>query len=269
MKKKRILSALLTGVLALGLIGCGSSKEDDKTIKIGVTPVPHNEIVEQIKDDVEAKGYKLEIQVINDYLPQDTAVEEGELDANFFQHIAYLNQVNDEKGYDLAVAAEIHIEPMGIYSNSVKNLEDLKEGAKVAIPNDPSNESRALRLLAQAGLISVPDGELITPSDIKENKKKLEFTEVDAAQLPRTLEEVDLAVINGNYALDAGLNVNEDAIYIEDKDDEKIKDMRNVLAVKKENLNSEKTKVLVEALTSDKVKKFIEDNYKGAVIPVF
>lgn len=272
MKKKRILSALLTGVLALGLMGCGSSssKKEDKTIKIGVTPVPHNEIVEQIKDDVEAKGYKLEIQVINDYLPQDTAVQEGELDANFFQHIAYLNEVNKEKGYDLAVAAEIHIEPMGVYSKTVKKIEDVKDGAKVAIPNDPSNESRALRLLSKAGLIAIPDGgESITPADITENKKNLEFTEVDAAQLPRTLEEVDLAVINGNYALDAGLNVNEDAIYVEDKNDEKIKDMRNVLAVKKENLNSEKTKVLVEALTSDKVKKFIEDNYKGAVIPVF
>ena len=128
MKKKRILSVLLTGVLAIGLIGCGnsSSKEEDKTIKIGVTPVPHNEIVEQIKDDVEAKGYKLDIQVINDYLPQDTAVEEGELDANFFQHIAYLNQVNEEKGYHLAVAAEIHVEPMGIYSNTVKKIEDVK-----------------------------------------------------------------------------------------------------------------------------------------------
>ena len=271
MKKKRILSVLLTGVLAIGLIGCvnSSSKEDDKTIKIGVTPVPHNEIVEQIKDDVEAKGYKLDIQVINDYLPQDTAVEEGELDANFFQHIAYLNQVNEEKGYHLAVAAEIHVEPMGIYSNTVKKIEDVKDGAKVAIPNDPSNEARALRLLAKAGLITIPEGELVTAADIKENKKNLQFTEVDAAQLPRTLEEVDLAVINGNYALDAGLNVNEDAIYIEDKDDENIKDMRNVLAVKEENLNSEKTKVLVEALTSDKVRKFIEDNYKGAVIPVF
>jgi len=167
MKKKRILSVLLTGVLAIGLIGCGnsSSKEDDKTIKIGVTPVPHNEIVEQIKDDVEAKGYKLDIQVINDYLPQDTAVEEGELDANFFQHIAYLNQVNEEKGYHLAVAAEIHVEPMGIYSNTVKKIEDVKDGAKVAIPNDPSNEARALRLLAKAGLITIPEGELVTAAD--------------------------------------------------------------------------------------------------------
>ncbi len=270
MKKSKILSAVLTGVLSLGLIGCGgSSSSDDKTIKIGVSPVPHKEIIDVIKDDVEAKGYKLEVTEFDEYLIQDTAVEEGELDANFFQHIAYLNQVNKEQGYDLAVAAKVHIEPMGVYSNTVKSIKDVKDGAKIAIPNDPSNEARALRLLQAAGLIEVPEGETVTPVDITKNDKKLEFVEMDASQLPRTLEEVDLAVINGNYALDAGLNVNEDAIFVEDKNEESIQDMVNILAVKKENLDSEKTKVLVEALTSDKVKEFIEEKYNGAVIPVF
>ena len=265
---KNILKVFTAGLLAFSLAGCGS-KSDSKTITVGATTSPHAIILKHVQPEFEKAGYTLKIKEFSDYPNINPSTSDGSLDANFFQHIAYLNQVNEEKGYHLAVAAEIHVEPMGIYSNTVKKIEDVKDGAKVAIPNDPSNEARALRLLAKAGLITIPEGELVTAADIKENKKNLQFTEVDAAQLPRTLEEVDLAVINGNYALDAGLNVNEDAIYIEDKDDENIKDMRNVLAVKEENLNSEKTKVLVEALTSDKVRKFIEDNYKGAVIPVF
>ena len=159
---------------------------------------------------------------------------------------------------------------MGIYSNSIKNIESIKEGDTVAIPSDPSNETRALRLLEKAGLIEIPESkELITPNDIISNPHKLKLKELEAAQLPRTLDDVAIAVINGNYALQANLNVKEDALFTEDKDDNRIHDMRNILVVKKKNKDSEKTKVLQEALTSEKVKKFINEKYNGAVTPVF
>ncbi|PRR82352.1 MetQ/NlpA family ABC transporter substrate-binding protein [Clostridium vincentii] len=269
MKKTKILSVLLAGTLALGLIGCGDSKTDDKTITIGVSPVPHREIVDQIVPILEKAGYTLKITEFDDYDLPNTAVQDGEIDANFFQHIAYLNTTNTEKDYDLTYTAEIHIEPMALYSNTVKNLADLKDGATIAIPNDTSNEARALRLLQSAGLIKVAEGELITPKDITENTKNFKFTELEAAQLPRTLEEVDGAVINGNYALQAGLDATVDGIFTEDVDDESIKNMRNILVVKKGNEDSEKIKALTKALTSDEVKKFIEEKYKGTVIPVF
>ena len=249
-------------------MGCGS-KSDDKTIKIGVSAVPHEEIVNEIIPDLEAEGYKVEVTEYSDYVIPNTALQEGELDANYFQHIAYLNETNESKGYNLTYTAEVHVEPMGIYSNKIKNISDLKEGDKVAIPNDPSNEARALRLLQAAGLIKINDSETATPKDITENKLNLKFEELEAAQLPRSLDDFDAAVINGNYALQAGLDVNKDGLYIEDKDDKNIKNMRNVLAVKKGNENSEKIQALTKALTSDKVKKFIEEKYKGTVIPVF
>ncbi|NLK94607.1 MAG: MetQ/NlpA family ABC transporter substrate-binding protein [Clostridiales bacterium] len=266
--KKRFLSIGLIGVLAFTLMGCGS-KSDDKTIKIGVSAVPHEEIVNEIIPDLEAEGYKVEVTEYSDYVIPNTALQEGELDANYFQHIAYLNETNESKGYNLTYTAEVHVEPMGIYSNKIKNISDLKEGDKVAIPNDPSNEARALRLLQAAGLVKINDSETATPKDITENKLNLKFEELEAAQLPRSLDDFDAAVINGNYALQAGLDVNKDGLYIEDKDDKNIKNMRNVLAVKKGNENSEKIQALTKALTSDKVKKFIEEKYKGTVIPVF
>lgn len=269
MKKTKIISTLLAGVLALGLIGCGASKSDDKTITIGVSPVPHKEIVDQIAPILEKEGYKLKITEFDDYELPNTAVQEGELDANFFQHIAYLNTTNTEKKYDLTYTAEIHIEPMALYSKTVKTLSDLKEGATISLPNDPSNEARALRLLQSAGLIKVAEGELITPKDITENTKNFKFKELEAAQLPRTLEEVDVAVINGNYALQAGLDATVDGLFTEDVNDESIKEMRNILAVKKGNEDSKKIKALTKAITSDEVKKFIKEKYKGTVIPVF
>lgn len=267
--KKKVLSILLTGVLSIGLIGCGNKASDDKTIKIGVSPVPHSEIVEQIKPDLEAEGYKVEIIEFTDYVQPNTALADGELDANYFQHIAYLNETNASKGLDLTYTAEIHLEPMGLYSKSIKKIGDIKDGATIAIPNDPSNEARALRLLEQNGLIKLKDGELVTPKDIVENKKNLKFEELEAAQLVRTLDEVDGAIINGNYALDAGYKVNKDAIIVEDRDSEASKNNRNILAVKKGTENSEKIQALTKALTSEKVKKFIEDKYEGSVIPTF
>lgn len=277
MKKRSILSIVLAGVLAIGLVGCGSNgatsggnnSSEDKTIKIGVSPEPHASIMEVAKPLLEAKGYTVEIVEFNDYVLPNTAVEEGELDANYFQHIAYLNSFNEEHGTHLTYTAEIHLEPMGAFSNKYKSVDEIEDGAVVALPDDNSNEARALRVLAAAGLIEINDGELITVNDITSNPKNLEFKELEAAMLPRVLDDVDIAVINGNYALEAGLDVNKDAFYAEDKDANSLKERRNVLAVKEGNENTQKIKDLTEALTSDEVREFIEKEYNGAVVPVF
>lgn len=277
MRKRRILSLLLTGILSIGLIGCGNAgasegnkaKEEDKTIKIGVTPVPHAEIVNAIKPDLEAKGYTVEVIEYTDYVTPNTALADGDLDANYFQTIPYLEETNEGKGYDLTYTKGVHLEPIGIYSANIKSLDELKDGARVAVPNDPSNEARSLRLLESAGLIKLKEAELVTPKDIVENPKNLEFEELEAAQLPRVLEEVAIAVINGNYALEAGLSPAKDALYLEDATTEASKKYHNVIAVKKGNENSQKIKDLTKILTSEKVKKFIEENYNGSVLPVF
>lgn len=278
MKRKSILSILLAGVLAIGLVGCGAAKSDDstgsasedKTITIGVSPVPHKEIVEQIVPDLEAEGYTVKVVEFTDYVTPNTALAEGELDANYFQHIAYLNETNESKGLDLTYTAAIHLEPLAAYSKTLTSLEDIEDGATVAIPNDPSNEARALRLLEDSGLIKLADGELVTPNDITENTKNLKFEELEAAQLPRVLDEVDIAVINGNYALEAGLNPSEESLAIEDANAEAAQNYRNVLAVRSGTENSEKIQALTKALTSDKVKNFIEEKYSdGTVIPAF
>ncbi|NLL29721.1 MAG: MetQ/NlpA family ABC transporter substrate-binding protein [Clostridiales bacterium] len=277
MKKKRILSILLTGILSIGLIGCGkadASEEskgtgEDKTITIGVTPVPHAEIVNAIKPDLEAKGYTVEVIEYTDYVTPNTALEDGDIDANYFQTIPYLEETNEGKGYSITYTKGVHLEPIGIYSHNFKSLEEIEEGARVAVPNDPSNEARALRLLESAGLIKLKEGELVTPKDITENPKNLEFEELEAAQLPRVLEEVGIAVINGNYAMEADLSPAEDALYLEDATTEASKKYHNVIAVKEGNEDSQKIKDLTEVLTSDAVKKFIEENYNGSVLPVF
>ena len=278
MKKRSILTAIIAGIVSIGLIGCGnsegssndsSSNGDDKVIKVGVSPVPHEEIMEVAKPLLEAKGYTVEIVEFTDYVLPNTALESGEIDANYFQHIAYLNSFNADNGTHLTYTAEIHLEPMGAFSKKYKTVDEVEEGAVVAVPDDPSNEARALRVLAAAGLIEVNDGELITTADITSNPKNLEFKELEAATLPRVLEDVDIAVINGNYALEAGLDVNNDAFYAEDKNVESLKERRNVLAVKEGNENSQKIKDLTEALTSDEVREFIEEKYKVAVVPVF
>ena len=181
-----------------------------------------------------------------------------------------MNETNESKGLDLTYTAAIHLEPLAAYSKTLTDLKDLKDGATVAVPNDPSNEARALRLLEKAGLIKLGDGELVTPKDITENTKNLKFEELEAAQLPRVLEEVDIAVINGNYALEAGLKPSEQGLAVEDANAEAAKDYRNILAVKKGNEESEKIKALTKALTSEKVKNFIEEKYSdGTVIPAF
>lgn len=271
MKRKTIITGILIGALAFALGGCGASSEgkDDKTIKIGVSPVPHKEIVEQIKPDLEEKGYNVEVIEFNDYFTPNTALAEGSLDANFFQHIPYLEDQNNTKGLNLDYTAQIHLEPLGAYSKKIKDIKELKDGAIIAIPNDPSNEARALKLLSENGLIKIKDGELITPKDITENKRNFTFKELEAAAIPKALDDVDLAVINGNYAIDAGFSVKKDALLAETKDSEASKPYGNVLAVKKENKDTQKIKDLTEALTSDKVRDFINENYDGNVIPVF
>ena len=275
MKKKSILSILLVGALAIGLVGCGASNDktgsaDDKTIKIGVTPVPHKGIAEIAQKELEAKGYTVEIVEFTDYVTPNTSLEEGELDANYFQTIAYLDETNEGKGLHLTYTAGVHLEPLAAYSKTIKDLNELEDGATVVVPNDASNEARALRVLESAGLIKLNEGELVTVKDITENKKNLKFEELEAAQLPRILEEVDLAVINGNYALEAGLSPAEDAVIIEDSSSEASKKYYNVIAVKEGTEDTQKIKDLTEALTSDAVKQYIEDTYKdGSVIPVF
>ena len=270
MKKRTIISSILVGVLSLALVGCsGNSKGDDKTITIGVTPVPHKEIVEHVKPKLEEKGYKVEIKEFTDYVTPNKALSEGSLDANFFQHIPYLNEQNKSENLGLTYTAKVHLEPLGLYSKKLKNINELKDGSTIAIPNDPSNEARALRLLESNGLIKLKDGELITPKDITDNSKNLQFRELEAASIPRTVEDVDAAVINGNYAIDSGFSVKKDALIVEDKDSKAAEPYSNIIAVKESDKDSQKIKDLTEALTSEDVKNFINEKYDGAVIPVF
>ncbi|EMU53593.1 MetQ/NlpA family ABC transporter substrate-binding protein [Clostridium butyricum] len=277
MKKKSILSVVLAGVLAIGLIGCGGTgsngsgadSKDDKVIKIGVTPKPHKEIVDAAVPLLEKEGYKVEITEFNDYVQPNTAVEEGSLDVNFFQHTPYLNEQVQSRGLHLKSVAAIHLEPMGLYSKKITSLDELKDGSTIAVPNDPSNEARALKLLAANGLIKIKDGELVTPADITENPKNLKFNELEAAAIPRAIDDVDAAIINGNYAIEAGFDVLKDGIIKEDKDSEAAKPYANIVVVKEGNENLEKIQALVKALTSDEVRDFINKEYNGAVIPVF
>ena len=266
MKLKKLAKVLLVSTLAVGLLtGCSSGSKDDKTIKVGASPTPHAEILEVAKPLLEKEGYKLEVSTYDDYVLPNDALADGSLDANYFQHIPYLEETVKEKGYDLTYCAKVHIEPMGIYSNKVKKLDEVKDGDKVAVPNDSTNEARALKLLAKQGLIEVKDGELITVKDITKNPKNLKFVEVDAAQVPSTLDDVAIAVINTNYALNVGLNPTKDALAIESSDSPYV----NIVAIRTEEKDSDKIKALTKALNSDEVKKFIEEKYNGSIVPAF
>ncbi|EAI4413974.1 MULTISPECIES: MetQ/NlpA family ABC transporter substrate-binding protein [Campylobacter] len=256
--KKLTIAALLASSLISAAFG--------EVIKVGATPVPHAEILEFIKPELKKAGYDLEIKVFNDYVIPNLAVEDGDLDANFFQHIPYLNEFNANKGTHLVKTVGVHLEPMGVYSKKLKSLKDLKDGAIVSIPNDPTNESRALDVLVNAKLIEVDlSAKLRTPLDITKNPKNLKFKEIEAATLPRTLDDVDIAVINTNFAMNANLNPTKDALLIESKESPYV----NIVVVKDGNQNSKKIKALDNAINTDSVKKFISDNYKGAVVPAF
>ena len=279
MKKK--IAALLAGALCLSaLTACGGGNDaqtaeggasDDKTIVVGASPTPHAEILNAAKDVLAEAGWTLEVVEFTDYVTPNTALVEGDLDANYFQHIPYLNNFNEENGADLVSAIEMHYEPFGIYPGKTASLDALEDGATVAVPNDGSNETRALLLLQDAGLIKLKDG--IDPTsdatklDIVENPKNLDIQEIAAEQLPRSLEDVDLAVINGNYALQADLNAKEDSLITENPDYAKV--YVNVVACRSGDETSDKITALKEALQSDAVKQFIDDTYKGAVVATF
>jgi len=269
---KRILAAGAAAVLAVGLTACGGkeNKADDKTITVAASPTPHAEILEAAKNLLKEKGYTLEIKEFDDYPQQNVVVDEGEFDANYFQHQPYLDNFNEEKGSDLVSAAKIHYEPLGIYPGASEDLENIKDGAKIAVPNDATNEARALLLLEENGIITLKEdaGLNATKKDVEENPHNIEIVELDAAQIARVVEELDFVVLNGNYALDAGFNVQTDAIAKEEADSEAAQTYANIIAVKKENKDSEKIKALVEVLQSEEIGKFITDTYEGAVVPM-
>lgn len=266
MKKTLALAAAL---LSLALIFAGGKKESSKSIlTVGATPEPHAAMLNLIVDDLAAEGITLQVTEFTDYVMPNDAVEDGQLLANFFQHIPYLESFNADKGYHLVNAGGIHIEPIALYSKKYADLASIPNGATVAVPNDPTNEGRAFLLLQSAGLItlSANAGITATPLDVTSNPKNLKFSEIEAASLPRVLEDVDAAVINGNYAIPAGLSAAKDGLFVEGADSPYV----NVIAVKAGNENDARIVALVKALKSEKVKKYIESTYpNGEVVLVF
>lgn len=244
-----------------------TDEAEEVTIKVGASPIPHAEILNSLIPVLKEQGVNLEVLEFTDYVLPNTTLYEKELDANFFQHVPYLDQFNADKGYDLVKVAGVHVEPFGVYSESITDIGELKDGAKIAIPSDPSNGGRSLLLLAQNGLIELDEaaGLDVTVADIKNNPRNFEFVELEAATIPRILDEVDIAAINTNYALEAGLNPTEDALIIEDKNSPYV----NILVTRPDNQNDEAIVKLIAALQSPEVEKFINDTYKGAVVPAF
>ncbi|WCE07264.1 MetQ/NlpA family ABC transporter substrate-binding protein [Pseudomonas sp. JBR1] len=238
-----------------------------ETLSVAATPVPHAEILEFVKPQLAKEGVDLQIKVFTDYVQPNLQVAQKRLDANFFQHQPYLDEFNKSRGTDLMTVAQVHVEPFGIYSQKIKKLDEVREGAIVAIPSDATNGGRALLLLEKAGLIKLKDSAniLATPKDIAENPKKLKFKELEAATLPRVLNQVDLALINTNYALEAKLNPTQDALLLEGKESP----YANILVARPDNKDSDAMQKLAKALNTPAVKQFIEEKYKGAVVPAF
>lgn len=297
--KNRVIAVLAASTLAAGILaGCGSSSADTKTadtaateaaatteaatteaapadgdnvIKVAASQTPHSEILAAVKDLLAEEGYDLEVTVFEDYVQPNNVVESDEFDANYFQHVNYLNSFNEENGTHLAIAdnGKIHYEPFGIYGGTKTSLDDIADGDAIAIPNDTTNEARALLLLQQEGLIKLNDGVGVTATvnDVAENPHNLELVEVEAAQVPKQLPSVAFGVINGNYALEAGLNVATDALATESAEGDAIQQYVNVIAVKEGNESSAKIKALTDALHSETAVKYIKDNYQGAVAP--
>ena len=280
---KKFLSLILALALSASLTACGSSDTTETTddtdsgdtaetvtLKVAASPTPHAEILEQVKPILAEQGIDLVITEYGDYIVPNTAVDEGDEDANYFQHTPYLEQFNAENGTDLVSAGKIHYEPMGIYAGKTASLEELPDGATIAVPNDATNEARALQLLAAQGLIEIdPEAGLnATPNDITSNPKNLEFTELDAAMIPNTIEEFDLNVINSNYALQAGLNPAEDALASEDAASDAAQTYANIIAVKAGHENDPAIVALVDALHSEEIQEFINTTYQGSVLPI-
>ncbi len=262
---KKIL--LLTLAAALSLSACGQSGETSQKLVVAATAVPHAEILDVVKPLLKQEGVDLDVRVFNDYVQPNDQLVQKQVDANFFQTEPYLDAYNRDRKTTLVTVTGVHIEPFGAYSRKVTSLDALREGADVVIPNDPSNNSRALILLHKAGLITLkdPSNALSTLRDITANPKQLKFRELDSAMLPRVLDQVDLALINTNYALDAGLNPTTDALAIESKDSPYV----NFLVARQDNKDDARVQKLAKALTSPQVKTFIEEKYKGAVLPAF
>ncbi|CBK73990.1 ABC-type metal ion transport system, periplasmic component/surface antigen [Butyrivibrio fibrisolvens 16/4] len=289
--KKKILAGLLTTTFTVAaLTGCGSAANTNTaateeatgeaeetveaasgeltTIKVAASATPHAEILEFAAPLLEAKGYKLDVTVFDDYVQPNLVVESGEFDANYFQHVPYLDSFNEEQGTHLVDAGDIHYEPFGIYPGTKASLDEVADGDVIAIPNDTTNEARALLLLQDNGLLTLKKGAGLTATinDIVENPKNIEFQELEAAQVARVKDEVAFVVLNGNYALEAGFSVAKDSIAYEATDSEAAKTYVNIIAVEEGNENNEAIKALVDVLKSDDVKKFIADNYDGAVV---
>lgn len=292
MKKRLLALALALAFTVAGVLtGCGSQSEGQNTgastssqstgqdaeaspstqtikLVVGATPSPHAEILKEVQSILKEKGIELEIKEFTDYVQPNLALQDKTLDANYFQHQPYLDDFNSKNKTDIVSAGKIHYEPLGLYPGKTKTLDALAEGASVAVPNDTTNEARALLLLEKQGLIKVKAdaGLNATVKDIIDNPKKIQIKELEAAQLSRALPDVDLAVINGNYAIEAGLNVATDALAKEESDSVAAQTFANIIAIRKGDENREDIKALVEALKSPEVKKFIEEKYKGAVV---
>lgn len=300
---KKLISATLAASLALSLAACGSSASTDSvaasseaasaestaasseaaestaetselagtTLKVAASPTPHAEILNVAKDILAEQGIDLEVIEFTEYVQPNLVTESGEVDANYFQHKPYLDGFNVEQGTHLVSVGAVHYEPFGIYPGKSSDLENIADGATIAIPSDTTNEARALQLLAAQGLITVRDdaGLTATINDITENPHNIKFEEIEAAQLPRTVQDVDFAVINGNYALAAGFSVKNDALATEDASSEAAQTYANILAVKEGRENDPAIQALYAALTSDKVKDYINSTYDGAVVPIF
>ena len=260
-----LISCLL--LAAAPIFAGGSRDKDTQRLRVGATPVPHAEMLNLVKDDLAAQGITLEVIEFTDYVTPNEALESGQLDANFFQHLPYMESFNEERGYHLTNAGGIHIEPMAVYSRKISSLSELAGGV-VAIPNDPTNEGRALLLLQSAGLITLKSeaGITATPIDIEDNPTDLKFREIEAASLPRVLADVDAAVINGNYAIPAGLIASVDGLFVEGAESPYV----NVVVVKEGNEGDPRIQALVAALRSEKMREFIAERYpNGELVPVF
>ena len=266
-RRKLAAAAVAATFLAAGLTGCGDKEAaKEVTLTVGATPVPHADILKFIAPALKKEGVNLKVVEFSDYVKPNLALSDKEIDANFFQHVPYFESFSAERGLKLSILCAVHIEPMGVYSKSVKNLKDVPEGAHVAIPNDPTNGGRALKVLADAGLFGLKDGVGVkgTPADVVNNRLNLQIIELEAATLPRALDDVTLAVINSNFAMGVGLNPSQDALFIEAKDSP----YANIVAIRTGD-NRPELKKLADALRTPDVKKFIEEKYKGAVVPAF
>lgn len=273
MKNTKIITVSLAAALAIGAITANgvlvSADAEKGTIKVAASATPHAEILEEAKPILEKEGWDLEVTVFDDYVQPNLVVESGDFDANYFQHIPYLDNFNEEQGTHLVNAGGIHYEPFGIYPGTKKSLDELEDGDTIAVPNDTTNEARALLLLQDNGVITLKDGAGLeaTVKDIEENPKNIKIEELEAAQVSRVKDEVAFVVLNGNYALQAGYSVSKDSIAHETSDSEAAKTYVNIIAVKEGNENNEGIVALVDALKSDEIKDFINETYNGAVIP--